>query len=642
MNKWILRLLLLVIAACGGAVCVYRSLRYETIERTEVKPSPDNEDLLVDDRLEDKQPSPFDGALVDSRPIGYAKEWLINHSAAVFRLDVPMLRPDCEGNLLVIHSSYGAAAAAAAAGKAGHVLPSVNLIDGKAKQFDDGLVAALDLAYYRGLKDKLVSHVDLVRRIYDKVGKNSVAAPYLAAGLELADVRVEPGDVSQKEQYLRKFRDNEVASKPIGFYTWNPELADCFRFLRFFQSEFSPENARVLLSIAQALGPDPTLLTDYRKAVAFYSRLTNPSLCLSAADLPAGAAGLTSAEFVQLCEARRVWHKSVALFPPSTSRETVLFEKLFPLGLPPNANLMRELIRRIRSGEVDLKPRPDSGWYDHQCYALETLLLPEKGEERNKLLLTKAYKKRMVEAFQALITQRRETHVRQLGVAYKSRPPPEIAPRLRVEPCPSYYLRTARAYAFLAHFLEATLGQESLRALHGVKKDGPRTPDLFTELAWMRDLFFGLYLVSAEDIGLKPSLDEDELVDLDRCRQLALDWLAKVFEDGDLAVDTRVSVPVYVDPIRQITRLWMTFGVRLAKLEVSYARPPRLKLSKGGTRDEPWQEAEGHLLAKAHYLIPVDEFSEVEMRGNRVLTREELRAICDREKTREAIVRALR
>jgi len=43
--------------------------------------------------------------------------------------------------------------------------------------------------------------------------------------------------------------------------------------------------------------------------------------------------------------------------------------------------LMKELVRRIKSGEVDLQPKEGSGWYDYQVYALETLLMPEKGEE---------------------------------------------------------------------------------------------------------------------------------------------------------------------------------------------------------------------------------------------------------------------
>jgi len=134
---------------------------------------------------------------------------------------------------------------------------------------------------------------------------------------------------------------------------------------------------------------------------------------------------------------------------------------------------------RIRSGAVDLRPRLESGWYDHQVYALETLLLPEKGAERDKLLLTKAYKKRMLEAFQALLTKRRETHVRQLmaAKAHAMARPSEVTPRRRVEPCPTYYLRTARAYSCLANFLDAAVGQDGLGKLHGLKEGGERPAD---------------------------------------------------------------------------------------------------------------------------------------------------------------------
>jgi len=118
------------------------------------------------------------------------------------------------------------------------VLPSVNLLDGKAKQFDDGLYAALDQAYYRGLEGKLLSHVRLVRRLFERVGKDSPAAPFLAAGLELAGERVEVADGAARDKWLQEFRDDETRSKPAGFYTWNEALSACFRFLRFFQYEF--------------------------------------------------------------------------------------------------------------------------------------------------------------------------------------------------------------------------------------------------------------------------------------------------------------------------------------------------------------------------------------------------------------------
>jgi hypothetical protein len=646
-----MRLKLLILLAgitviAAGAVAVYLALIkdkevYE-VELTDYKPaSSSDDDQLADDRLEDKKPT-FDEALVDHRPIGENGAWLLNASAAVIRLDVPPIKTDHEEHLLNLYPSY--ADTFAHSSRAVPVLPSLNLLDGKAKQFDDGLYAALDRAYFHGLPGKLPSHVKLIQRLAERAGKNSPAAPYLAAGLQLAGVNFDVADQSAKESFLVAFRTNEAASKPIGFYTWNEDLEKLFRFMRFFQREFNPdrkEELAIVQALVAALADGKQLTADYQQAIDFYSRLTNPSLGLSLADLPAGP--FNAETVTQLAAKHHRSHKTVAVFPSSTSKELVLFEELFPLGVPPDVDLMKELIRRIRSGEVNLKPKADSGWYDYQVYALETLLLPEKGAEKDKLLMTKAYKKRMVEAFKALITKRRETHVRELGIAGAKtaapKPPDQFGPPLRIEPCPTYYLRTARAYSFLTNFLEASVGKDKLAELHGLKKDGQRTPDLYKELEDIRDLFYGLYLVSAEDIGLKPDFATDEPVDQDHCYQLATSWLAKASTDSDLAVDTRVGVPIFVDQNRGVTRLWVTLGVRLAKLEAGYARPPSIKPAKGGGA---WREAEPHELKNNHFLIPVDEFADVELKGIRVLSREELRAICDREKTKEAIVKALR
>lgn len=632
---------LLLAALLGWGMVLWSKRDLETVETTGYFLCPSPGEVLVDDRLEDKTPT-FDPSLVHRRALD---DWQVNLSAAVIKLDMGGIRPDGEDGLRVLYPSYKEAAEVARRKFWHGFLPSVNLIDGKAKQFDDGLYAALDAAYYRGLDDRLQSHVQFVKRLYDKVGKDSVAAPFLAAGLGLAGVKVAAADSQGQADWSRQFLADEVASKPIGFYTWNRTLFDCFRFLRFFQHEFPLDKLAIPRALAETLAQDGALLADYRKALDFYAKLTNPAICFSVADLvgmPAAAAG----ELGKLAAARQITHRAVALFPPSTSRETVLFEKLFPRGLPENANLMNELIGRIRSGQVDLKPRPGAGWYDYQVYALETLLLPEQGTARGKLLLTWAYKKRLLEAFHASLTKRRETHVRQVVSATKSaRPvrerqlPDRVKPRVRLEPCPSYYLRTARAYAFLANFLEAAIGKEALASLHGLRQGGEREQDLGHELVWMRELFYGLYLLTAEDIGLKPALAADEPVDQERCYGLAEDWLGNVLDDPDLAADTRVAVPIAGDPNRQVVRLWATLGVRLAKLDVAYARPPYIKPLDGSA---DWKVLDMSRTAPAHFLIPVDEFAEVEQSGWRTLTRDELRAICDREKTREAIIAALK
>lgn len=600
-----------------------------TTERTDYQPPVRPVDApLVDDRIEDKTPE-FDPALV--HPVT-REGWSLNYSAAVFRLDVPMVLPDSEGHLLELHPSYADAAKAAQRSNAFPLLPSVNMIDGKAKQFDDGLYSAIDLASFEGLEGTLKGHLELFERTLKKVGADSPAAPFLAAGLSIAGRAIEGVSPSEVERLVRAFEQNPVASKPIGVYTWSPELSRCFRVLRFYQQPFLGD-LTIPRAIADALATDPELLADYRAMLAFYSKLTNPLQGLSAADLIGRTEPVPELT-------------PVALLPASTSRETELFLKLFPLSIPPDVDLMKELVRRIKSGEVDLTPRADSGWYDRQVYALQTLLLPEMGRESTKLLLTRPYKERMLEAFKALITKRRETHVRQLAEAKSPsamvRPPTKpITPQLRLEPNATYYLRTARAYGFLANFLEATISVEALGKLHGLEQGGEREPDLRTELQAIRDLFLGCYLAVCEDIGLKPEFDEEESseVDRDRCLQMADDWLKRVDSDPDLAIDTRVSVPISSDPIRRKTRLWTTLGVRLAKLDVSFARPPSMKPVEG---EGDWEALRPDQMASTRYLIPVDEFAEVELNGLRVFNRDEFRGLCDEAKTKEAIVRALR
>src|SRR5262249_13617861 len=151
---------------------------------------------------------------------------------------------------------------------------------------------------------RLLSHVRLVRRLYDKVGRGSPAAPFLAAGLELAGERVEVADGAARDKWLREFGADETRSKPVGFYTWNETLSACFRFLRFFQYEFNAGQLGVPAAVAKALAEDKALRGDYRQAVGFYARLTNPPGCLSAADL----VGLNAADdqaFAKLCAEKK-------------------------------------------------------------------------------------------------------------------------------------------------------------------------------------------------------------------------------------------------------------------------------------------------------------------------------------------------
>lgn len=617
---------------------------YETyeVERTDVERSKPR-DLLSDDKLADKKPE-FNPELIDSRLLGEGENrWQLNASAAVIRLDVPDIRNNEHEEMHGLYPSY-ALAARALDGAGYNVLPSVNLIGGKAKQFDDGLYAALD-TYMAQNAEEGVRDVELcVRAILTELNPRGEAYAWLYASLEVG--RMLSADEHSRlpetvGQYAREFLAS-TASQPVGFYNWSENLARVFQFLGYLQQQFRAREG-VPNVLANALRRNSQAREQYVRMLEFYGKLTNPFVGLSLLDISED--DYRSGSLQEIAKVKDVRLPVVSFLPYSDSKEVALFDRLYPMGLPADAELMRDLITAIRDGKLDLSPDANSGWYDYQLHALETLVLPENAAENQKLLLTKKYKQRLIEAFKSMITKTRETHIRQLTPAAGSAaaPPPEdtVKPRLRVEPNPTYYLRIARSYAFVQKLVEATVEQPNM--LTGLTEYGARKRPLGEELDYMRMLFYGFYLISCEDIGFEPQLKDGELNDLEPeyTQGIASEWLKDWVNDPDLAVDTRVAVPIYRD-LGNYTRFWCTIGVRPIKLRASYARKPSWRpLPAEGETPKEWEEVAGYQTEPLDCVILGDEFAEIEMRGDVALTRQELRDICDNHKTKEEIARAL-
>lgn len=610
-----------------------------TIEREDITP-PKLEDLLEDDNLADKNPS-FDPALVDSRPFGEAgNQWQINASAAVIRLDVPAIRDDSDQPLHRLYPNFTEAAAAMkAAGLS--VLPSVNLLGGKAKQFDDGLYAAIDTWAVQNDEAGVRDIEKLVRQVLTELNPGGEPYAWLWGSLEAGGL-ASPDEYTRRpplaEKFVAAFLANESASTPVGFYAWNENLQRVFRFLRYLQQ--SIPSRQLADAIARVVGADPEWRAQYQRMLDLYTGMTNPFIALNL--LPLTDPANTGKTLDEIAKAAGVRRPTVHFLPYSDSRETALFERLYPMGVPANADLMRDFIRAIRGGTLDLTPREGAGWYEYQIYALETFLLPERGSENAKLLLTKQYKLRMLEAFKAMVTKTRETHIRQAGIAVGSAaaPPAEgLSPRLRCEPNPTYYLRIARSYAFVQKLLQSQV--QDLNAIRGARETGPRGLPLGDELEHMRMLFYGLHLISCEDIGMAAQTLPGEIDQPDYLRVLATKWLEQWESDVDLAADTRVAVPVYVMP-GEYTRFWCTVGVRAMKLTASYAKAPKWRPmpAEGGQAAE-WTAIEGWRTQTGNWVILGDEFAEVERKGDLPLTRKELRDICDHHGSKQAIIEVL-
>jgi hypothetical protein len=495
------------------------------------------------------------------------------------------------------------------------------------------------------------------------------AATHVATALTLAgETAAVPTSVADAAaQAAARFEANGVYSKPIGFYTWTPELSAIFKRDRWLQTRYVPNTAPVLPFSALAelgfvVGQGGPLATRYRQTLDLYAGLTDPFFDKTPFELAAfvpDASALSDTATVEQRFAASLpapypdapfCNPGAAAFPASESAENRMMRRLLcGHDLLPDETLLDGLIRKIQTGELDLTPAEGSGFYDQQLYALQTLLVPEQSTESQHLLLTRAYKEKLVETFKSLIIQTRETHVKQVGLVDAVATSAEIEPReftvypqLVVEPFPTFYLRTARAYRFVEGVLNATLGPDFLLGTARLLEDGTRHPVMLAdELRQKAQLLYGLHAVSADSIGMAPELTADELeaFPLDEARSAAKAWVANVATDADVARDPRVSLPVALetDPETHLDYViyWAVVGVKAIHLQASFpeSRRPEVTVTDWSCKQKGWAPFEPYLL--------VEQTLQVRRLADRApLTRDELRALCDQNQTADAIAEA--
>jgi hypothetical protein len=267
----------------------------------------------------------------------------------------------------------------------------------KAKQFDDGLYAAVELAAQAGM-GHFGSKAGLLVTLAETMASRTAVADAEVRSLifgacQLGSLPVQtPADVQGiVRTKIDEFLDDELRSKPLGFYTWNPELESLFRQDRLLQSQLPPGSQA---AFQRALDQAPGARTAYEGYLRLTARLTNP---------PADPAPLDAGT-------------EQPLFPPSRSHEVDLFHRLYgDREIPDDFNLADELIRRIALGDIRLAPTEQSGWYDYQTWSLEPLVLLHRMPEARHLRIGKRYRRHLLDLFKGTLALTRETHVRQGG-----------------------------------------------------------------------------------------------------------------------------------------------------------------------------------------------------------------------------------
>jgi hypothetical protein len=157
--------------------------------------------------------------------------------------------------------------------------------------------------------------------------------------------------------------------------------------------------------------------------------------------------------------------------------------------------------------------------------------------------------------------------------------------------------------------------------------------DLASELETLRAICAGAAAQTSRQLGMEPvqAVPDDDV-------RAFLAWSAAMASDPDLAGDARVMVPVFFDRERKLTKVWAVLGWTRRPVVLSYAKPPALSITRDGKAIDA--EAAEVMFEEAYQSIayPVT----VEVYVKEPLDREAFRAICDRFRTRTAILRQLR
>ena len=511
----------------------------------------------------------------------------------------------------------------------------------KAKQFDDGLMAAVELAAHHGL-GPFQGKAALLRALaanladpFDEAERNAASIVFAAYELGGIPVPTPPTLLADARALTEQFLGDEGRSKPIGFYPWTPELTAIFRQDRLLQGELPATTAA---AFRRALDRISEGWDSYDRCLRLAGRMTNP---------------LTMHGLREEGDHR-------AFFPPSRTRETVLFDRMFgDRTVPEGFDLMAELIRRIRKGGANPVPTDDAGWYEHQTWSLEPLVIPDRMAESARLDLGKNYRRHLEDLFRGALALARETHAKAMaggrgGYGGPTRPPIWVYPSLTVEPLPSMYRRRAACYRFVRSVLADSFGTDTLCQLHRLMPDGKSEMLLSEELTWMEQLFDGAAATAHRELGMGSTSESD------RASRVFADWSRKLAADADVSRDTRMMVPVFFDQGRRKIKVWAVLGWRTIAVRVTYrvhpqvldVVPTRSTESDGGDRlaqlrkkfrksAEPPASGPPDVLfgGETHpFAVPVM----AEVYVTRILDRDEFRRHCDRFKTRSAILANLR
>lgn len=512
----------------------------------------------------------------------------------------------------------------------------------KAKQFDDGLMAAVQLAAQSG-HGQFVGKATFLKQFANRLADDKSGNVLMAACLlGKVPAQISPANRQAVDLIVADFLSTEYRSKPIGFYTWNDQLSSVFQQDRMLQTDLTLDKSIDVVAIAKAFQGDAAGRKAYEGWLDLQAKLTNPQVN---PDLRPLLSALDAGQTPDVQPGTRI-------FPPSYSQEIDLLKRMFPDGMvPADFQVMEELIKRIKAGKLDLTPRPDSGWYDRQLWSLEPYVRPHQMPEGGRWSANDEYHEHLTKLFKGMWALARETHIKDLEVfppapAAERGPEPEpkiqvtVQAQLSAEPVATSYYRRAVGYRFVRELLTEQFGDGALKQLHRLTAAGPVATNLDDELRQMEALFHGAAVTVSRQLGLAEQRDANvgSGAGSEADAQAFLAWGVNLHRDPDLTTDARMMVPLYFDREQKKTKVWAFLGWTTQRVSVYFNKTPAITVTdKAGKAIDPKRLEVNY--AGNSYEIATPVFQELFV--SKLLNRNEFRKHCDAYGSTAAIVKNL-
>lgn len=643
----VLAVLVLVGGVCGGAAwALWRPA--EPPKMVTVLGEPESSPLknaVNDDQIETKSvPLPgFESELTHRDRVNGLE---INNSESVLKLDLDLVDPKTEPVFVKLYPSYQAArnAAKSLGPEKSDVLVSASMIFSMTRDFDHGLIVVAERALVHGDTDAGVGVVPLLKTFFGRLPKTSAVRPYVAAALETAGEKVEvfPEEVTRKNIWLNRYRTQTLAvAPPLDYYTWSEENRKLYHFVRFVQDAFPGQFYPTVLEMGQKFLDNPDLLAQYNLLANLFQLLSRNRREFLVLDF-ASVDPTDDINRRKVVEKHQDFLYRLQFIPETSRRERIHFQEFLPMGCLRELDAFAELTQRSMIGLVTLMPREGRpGIEQVQAIAMDAFLAePKDSSEGTKALLTRVFRERLMRPNYAVERLTSDPSTIRQWKAWTGSDSDRVCPKLRVEPVPPFYLRLARNYRYIGQVvMPMILGENTYAAAKRMTPEGGFAEDpMPVEIERIMNLFYGLYLVSCEDLGVRPNLGEqDGALDREACYQLAVEWLPRAFDSPEAARDARYSTIVDFRPFQREIICWSGIGVRLQKLLAAYARRPQARENE----DDLWRPLEDSELGVSRYVLPVLEFAGVDLRARFGIDPGEFREICDKNPDRQAIYNAI-